>query len=145
MAWHLAPSIAISAASSPSHVTFRCCLQFSERIQAFYAYQSLQTLFSLQLRYSVSPYCLMPKSPSSCNCDVTSPRKLPLIAYDSLGAFVMFSAPSPSIHCVTLTLGWSAFPLNRRHHEGRDLSHSLLTPWFLTHHLTSGNAQIILE
>lgn len=145
MAWHLAPSIAISAASSLSHVTFQCYLQFSERIQAFYAYQSLQTLFSLQLRYSVSLYCLMPTCPSSCNCDVTSPRKLPLIACDSLDAFVMFSAPSPPIHCVTITLGWSAFPLNRRHHEGGGLSQSLVPPWFLTHHLTSGNAQIMLE
>ena len=31
-AWHLAPSIAVSAASSLSHVTLQRCLQFSERI-----------------------------------------------------------------------------------------------------------------
>lgn len=75
----------------PPHTQLSSPVGSSPRTSWHFMPLSLCKLCSLYLGYPVPLYCLTLTCPSSLNWNVTSSRKPSLIAYDRLGAFVMFS------------------------------------------------------
>lgn len=110
----------------PPHTQLSSPVGSSPRTSWHFMPLSLCKLCSLYLGYPVPLYCLTLTCPSSLNWNVTSSRKPSLIAYDRLGAFVMFSHGclplAPSSLCCNHLFADLLSLLDPEHHKGRDLS-----------------------